>query len=88
MGTQTAIAETIIDGGGDYLLAVKGNQETLHDAVIDHIHEQTKTDFRGIGARRLDTVEKKHGRIERRTYMAVSKLKCNRGSENEPRKLV
>jgi predicted transposase YbfD/YdcC len=71
MGTQTAIAEKIIDGGGDYLLAVKGNQETLHDAVIDHIHEQTKTDFRGIGARRLDTMEKKHGRIERRTYIQM-----------------
>jgi predicted transposase YbfD/YdcC len=71
MGTQTAIAEKIIEGGGDYLLAVKGNQETLHDAVIDHIHEQTKTDFRGSGARRLDTVEKKHGRIERRTYLQM-----------------
>ena len=71
MGTQTAIAEKIIDGGGDYLLAVKGNQETLHDAVIDHIYKQTKTDFRGIGARRLDTVEKKHGRIERRTYIQM-----------------
>jgi predicted transposase YbfD/YdcC len=71
MGTQTAIAEKIIEGGGDYLLAVKGNQETLHDAVIDHIYEQTKTDFRGTGARRLDTVEKKHGRIERRTYLQM-----------------
>jgi hypothetical protein len=29
MGTQTAIAEKIIDGGGDYLLALKGNQGTL-----------------------------------------------------------
>ncbi len=71
MGTQTAIAEKIIDDGGDYILAVKGNQETLHDAVIDYIHEQTKTDFRGIGARRLDTEEKKHGRIERRTYIQM-----------------
>ena len=64
MGTQTAIAEKIIDGGGDYVLALKGNQGTLHDAAIDYINEQTKTDFRGIGARRLDTMEKKHGRIE------------------------
>ena len=71
MGTQTAIAEKIIDGGGDYLLALKGNQGTLHDAAIDYIHEQTKTDFRGIGARRWDTVEKKHGRIERRTYIQM-----------------
>ena len=52
MGTQTAIAEKIIDGGGDFILALKGNQGTLHDAVIEYIDEQTKTDFRGIGARR------------------------------------
>jgi len=79
MGTQTAIAEKIIDGGGDYILAVKGNQETLHDAVIDYIHEQTKTDFRGIGARRLDTAEKKHGRIEQRTYIQMPAPKNLRG---------
>jgi predicted transposase YbfD/YdcC len=71
MGTQTAIAEKIIAGGGDFILALKGNQETLHNAAIDYIHEQTKTDFRGIGTRRLDTVEKKHGRIERRTYIQM-----------------
>ena len=71
MGTQTAIAEKIIEGGGDYLLALKGNQGTLHDAAIDYIHEQTKTDFRGIGARRWDTMERKHGRIERRTYIQM-----------------
>jgi predicted transposase YbfD/YdcC len=71
MGTQTAIAEKIVEGGGDYILALKGNQGTLHDATIDYIYEQTKTDFRGIGARRLDTEEKKHGRIERRTYIQM-----------------
>ena len=71
IGTQTAIAEKIIEGGGDYLLALKGNQGTLHDATIDYIHEQTKTDLRGIGARRWDTTEQKHGRIERRTYIQM-----------------
>jgi len=81
MGTQTAIAEKIIDDGGDYILAVKGNQETLHDAVIDYIYEQTKTDFCGIGARRLDTEEKKHGRIERRTYIQMPAPKSLAGFE-------
>lgn len=33
MGCQTDIAGTIIKQGGDYLLAVKGNQESLHRAV-------------------------------------------------------
>ncbi len=30
MGCQREIAETILTGGGDYLLAVKDNQPTLH----------------------------------------------------------
>ena len=34
MGTQKAIAAQIIDGKGDYILALKGNQETPHQAVI------------------------------------------------------
>jgi len=33
MGTQKKIAEKIIDKEGDYVLALKGNQETLHDDV-------------------------------------------------------
>ncbi len=82
MGTQTAIAAKIIEGGGDYLLALKGNQETLYDATIDYINEQTKTDFRGIGARRLDTAEKKHGRIERRTYFQMPAPKSLPGFNN------
>jgi predicted transposase YbfD/YdcC len=82
MGTQTAIAEKIIDGGGDFILALKGNQGTLHDATIDYIHQQTKTDFQGIGARRLDTVEKKHGRIEKRTYIQMPAPKSLPGFNN------
>ncbi len=34
--TQMAIAEKVIGGGGDYLLALKGNQEALHNAAIDY----------------------------------------------------
>ena len=42
MGTQKAIAEQIIAGGADYVLALKGNQETLHQSVIDSIDEQLR----------------------------------------------
>ena len=45
MGTQKAIAAEIIDGEADYVLGLKGNQESLHQAVIDHIHEQWEDDF-------------------------------------------
>src|SRR6202023_2463295 len=50
MGTQKAIAEQIVDGGADFVLALKGNQETLHQAVIDHIHEQWEDDFADVKA--------------------------------------
>src|SRR3984957_19515028 len=45
MGTQKAIAETIIDGKADFVLALKGNHETLHQAVIDHIDEKLDGDL-------------------------------------------
>jgi predicted transposase YbfD/YdcC len=71
MGTQTAIAKQIIDGGGDYVLALKGNQETLHQAVIDYVDQQIDTDFAGIGARRHVTKDKGHGREETRIYIQM-----------------
>ena len=64
MGTQKAIAKEIIDAGADYVLALKGNQETLHDAVIAYIDEQMQTDFANCGARRYITKEKGYGREE------------------------
>src|SRR5205807_1026017 len=40
MGAQEAIAEGVIRGGADYVLALEGNQGALHQAVIEHIDEQ------------------------------------------------
>lgn len=71
MGTQTAIAKQIIAGGGDYVLALKGNQGTLHQAVIDYVDEQVNTDFAGCGARQHVTREKGHGREETRTCIQM-----------------
>ena len=62
MGTQKAIAEKIIDGEADDVLALKGNHETLHQAVIDYIDEQSANDFANVTARRLVTEETGHGR--------------------------
>jgi predicted transposase YbfD/YdcC len=71
MGTQTAIAEQIVDGKADYVLALKGNQETLHDAVIEYVNEQMQTDFAECGARRHVTEETGHGREEIRHYVQM-----------------
>jgi predicted transposase YbfD/YdcC len=71
MGTQKAIAEQIIEGEADYVLALKGNQETLHQAVIDHINEQWEDDFARVKARRHQTKETGHGREETRSYIQL-----------------
>src|ERR1700726_4010753 len=52
MGTQKAIAEQIVASEADYVLALKGNQGTLHDAVIDYIDKQSRDDFAKAKARR------------------------------------
>lgn len=71
MGCQTQIAAQIVDGQADYVLALKGNQETLHDAVIEYVNEQINTDFADCGARRHVTKEKGHGREETRHYIQM-----------------
>lgn len=71
MGTQKAIAAQIIEGEADYVLALKGNQETLHQAVIDHIDEQWEDDFARVNARRHQTEETGHGREETRSYVQM-----------------
>ena len=71
MGTQTTIAEQIVEANADYVLALKGNQGTLHQAVIDYVDEQMEHDFSGIGARRHITKEKGHGREETRHYVQM-----------------
>ena len=71
MGTQKDIAAQIIDGKADYLLALKGNQESLHRATVDYIEVHMENDFAGMGARRYTTTEKGHGREETRTYIQL-----------------
>jgi predicted transposase YbfD/YdcC len=71
MGTQTAIAEQVVEGKADYVLALKGNQETLHQGVIDYIDEQCKSDFADVQTRRHITEEKGHGRHEIRSHIQM-----------------
>jgi predicted transposase YbfD/YdcC len=81
MGTQKAIAAQIIDGKADFVLALKGNQETLHQQVIDYIDEQAEDDFANVKARRHVTQETGHGRKETRIYMQMPVPKDLHGLE-------
>ena len=69
MGCQKEIARQIVKGGGDYVLAVKGNQEKLHAAIAEHFDcSCTRTTSKTASCRRRQTKEKGHGRVERRYY--------------------
>jgi predicted transposase YbfD/YdcC len=81
MGTQKAIAAQIVDSGADYVLALKGNQETLHQAVIDYVDQHLDNDFADVEARRHRTVEKGHGREESRSYIQMPVPETLRGLE-------
>jgi len=67
MGCQKEIATKIKSKEAEYILAVKDNQEHLHDDIkdafkygtIEHVHEQ-----RNLG----------HGRIEKRTCRIITAL--------------
>ena len=67
MGCQRDIAAKIIQGGGDYVLMVKGNQPTLLAAIEDSFAEADKAASK-TKARRRTTEEKSRGRLETREY--------------------
>jgi predicted transposase YbfD/YdcC len=71
MGCQTAIAQAVIDRGADYVLALKGNQPALEQAVRAMFGEAQATGFRGLAHDRHETVEKGHGRIETRRCWTI-----------------
>jgi len=54
-GTQTHIADAIVSKGGDYLLALKGNQPTLHAEVVALFGAMAPASFRSTPPRRSST---------------------------------
>jgi predicted transposase YbfD/YdcC len=78
MSCQRKIARQVIDQGGDYVLALKGNQETLHDDVRRFLDDpQTPL------AQATDT-DKGHGRIETRTAAVTTDIAWLQDSHDWP----
>ena len=74
MGCQTEIAQKIVDQGGDYLLAVKDNQEKLANALREFFADGAANGFGKLPVSTFSTVEKDHGRIETRQALWVTNL--------------
>jgi len=78
MGCQRQIAEKICEGGGDYILALKGNQGTLFDDVRLFLDDQ-ETELES--AEQTDTG---HGRIEVRRASISDDIDWLQQSHNWP----
>jgi predicted transposase YbfD/YdcC len=71
MGCQTKIAAQIVDQGADYVLGLKGNQESLHETVIEVFEEADEAGYEGVTHDYHETSETGHGREERRRYWTL-----------------
>jgi predicted transposase YbfD/YdcC len=78
IGCQKAIAQQIVNKGGDYLLAVKANQEHLLDDVQATVAKALDDDLPKHQVAKVTTTAEGHGRIEQRTYIAITNLEAIR----------
>ena len=67
MGCQEDIAECIVKGKGDYLLAVKNNQPSLYQNLEDSFRFLKRADYD-------ETIDIGHGRIETRKCTVITDL--------------
>jgi predicted transposase YbfD/YdcC len=85
MGCQKKIAKEIVEADADYVLALKGNQETVHQEVKSFLdaallEQQTprlpgaKLSTEAATLASVETVEKDHGRLETRRYVQSDQL--------------
>jgi len=68
MGCQKEIAQAIQDQGADYILALKGNQGSLHDDVTLYLNEAINKGELNQAFDFHETIDAGHGRIEIRRY--------------------
>lgn len=84
MGCQKEIAGKIIEGGGDYLLTVKDNQENLKEDIVACFVQAYDNDCRQVTYEKYETDEAGHGRQERRVYELIVEPTGVRGMEEWP----
>jgi len=74
MGCQKKIAELIIAGGADYVLAVRGNQKNPHNDIRLLFEDAAKNGFENIPHDSYEDTDGGHGRVEIRRYRTVSDI--------------
>lgn len=81
LNTQKSIAQQIVTGGGEYLMAVKENHPTLYDCITRHLDEMILEKFKGIDHVYHETTDAGHGRIDIRRVWATGQIDWLSGRE-------
>jgi predicted transposase YbfD/YdcC len=84
MGCQRDIAQTILDKNADYVLALKGNQGSLHKDVAVFVAEQQAVGFQDTEISQHTTIDADHDRIETRTTTVIEDVKWLQERHNWP----
>ena len=87
MGTQKAIASKIREKGGEYILALKGNQGSLFEEIRENslllMEENNKKELKAQGLF-YETLDKDHGRIEKRSCWIFPDLSWYENNQEWP----
>jgi predicted transposase YbfD/YdcC len=74
IGCQKEIVKEIVEKEADYVISLKGNQGTLHQAVKDYLDWAERIKFKDIKSDYCSTLEKDHGRIEERRCWVTEEI--------------
>jgi predicted transposase YbfD/YdcC len=84
LGCQKAVAQKIVDGGGDYVLVVKANQERLLEDIQETVAKALDGDLPAARVRHYTTAERGHGREEGRGCVLVEDIRGIRDRQAWP----
>lgn len=73
-GCQRDITDKIRDAGGNYMIALKGNQGTLHAEAVNFFTQAREVRYEDADCKASSSCEKGHGRIEEREVVVTSQL--------------
>lgn len=73
-GCQTEIVDQIRDQDGNYMIALKGNQGTLHDEAQNFFAQAEEVGYFEVECAVSTNSEKGHGRIETRKIVVTNQL--------------
>lgn len=76
MGCLPKIATQIKERDGEYVLALKANQGTMYQDVVDLFDDAETTGFAELVHDTHHSVDKGHGRLEHRQYWTIADPAC------------